>query len=552
MKIRMFLTTGLLLLLPICAVGEDQTSSCAANATPTTPTSTPVETPAPVRVRLSWESFIAGPDGPKRVASLEKGIAKMKSLDAARGSTDPQRQKDYMRSWEYWANIHGFFGPESAMNGTVEQYVDKLQHSEPPTPAVVIASFNGLQNQDIPQDGVADKVWGTCQHSYRKPDHTVVQANFWGWHRIYLYYFERVLRWAAEDDTLNLPYWDYTNVQDLALPTPYQSPSSPLYERKRADGYNQGGMLPADDTNVDEDLEIGTYLAAEYKIETEVHGNVHCDVGGAANGCPQALMGKVPVAGNDPIFYSHHANIDRMWSCWDSMHGAPAPGAWMDESFSFPDETGTLQTRKVSEFLSTEANGYTYEQTTNCLRNPPEESVRAAAVMEQSTGNRPAGSPIVLGSVAAVKLTGATTRVKVNVSRQALLSVNPNVGPKETMLVLGQVSAQSPPGPVLRVYVETTGKPGLRKLVGTINWFAAFEYGDGPDVRDITFDITNAAKALGVGTSGLTVTFQASEGVVLPRGRSPLEAKTPRAPAFNPAANLTIGTIQIQQLSAPQ
>ncbi len=30
--------------------------------------------------------------------------------------------------------------------------------------------------------------------------------------------------------------------------------------------------------------------------------------------CPVAHMGDVPVAGNDPVFYTHHANIDRMFA----------------------------------------------------------------------------------------------------------------------------------------------------------------------------------------------------------------------------------------------
>ena len=56
-------------------------------------------------------------------------------------------------------------------------------------------------------------MWGTCQHSSGSR-----QADFWGWHRIYLYYFEKVLRWAPGDDTLNLPYWDYTDGKHLPLP----------------------------------------------------------------------------------------------------------------------------------------------------------------------------------------------------------------------------------------------------------------------------------------------------------------------------------------------
>ena len=83
-----------------------------------------------------------GHEGAKRLASLEKGIAKMKLLNAARGSIDPQRQLDYKRSWEYWANIHGFFGVASMNHVTVKMFVTQLNaaHVDPE----IIASFNGL------------------------------------------------------------------------------------------------------------------------------------------------------------------------------------------------------------------------------------------------------------------------------------------------------------------------------------------------------------------------------------------------------------------------
>jgi len=243
----------------------------------------------------------------------------MKSLDAARGSTNLQRQLDYKRSWEYWANIHGFFGVASMNYVTVKMFVTQLNaaHVDPE----IIASFNGLLDQTPPKDGVAPKVWGTCQHSSGN-----TQADFWGWHRIYLYYFEKVLRWAAGDDTLNLPYWDYTDVKHLALPAEFLDTKSPLFEPRRAPAVNAGGKLPQHDTDVDKGLVLSSYLDAELNVEEGVHGNVHCDVGGGVLSCPEALMGKVPVAGNDPIFYIHHANIDRLWACRDKMNNNAATG----------------------------------------------------------------------------------------------------------------------------------------------------------------------------------------------------------------------------------
>ena len=62
-------------------------------------------------------------------------------------------------------------------------------------------------------------------------------------------------------------------------------------------------------------------------------------------------MGIVPVAGADPVFYMHHANIDRLWQCWiKKKRGTKAinlawakanlgmDSSWFDQSYSFVDE----------------------------------------------------------------------------------------------------------------------------------------------------------------------------------------------------------------------
>src|SRR5688572_4806491 len=77
----------------------------------------------PPQVRMKWQDFIAGPDGAKRLASLQTAIKKMKSLDTAAPAS-----ADYRRSWQYWANIHGYYGPKSP-DGTVEQQIQYLQQN---------------------------------------------------------------------------------------------------------------------------------------------------------------------------------------------------------------------------------------------------------------------------------------------------------------------------------------------------------------------------------------------------------------------------------------
>jgi tyrosinase-like protein len=47
--------------------------------------------------------------------------------------------------------------------------------------------------------------------------------QFLTWHRMYLWYFERVLQAAAGDPSLRLPFWDYAN--DPTPPATYRDPT---------------------------------------------------------------------------------------------------------------------------------------------------------------------------------------------------------------------------------------------------------------------------------------------------------------------------------------
>jgi tyrosinase len=56
--------------------------------------------------------------------------------------------------------------------------------------------------------------------------------------------------------------------------------------------------------------------AVKSKNESQMHNGVHVWVGG--------MMGSVPPAPNDPVFWLHHCNIDRIWALWQVRHPALA------------------------------------------------------------------------------------------------------------------------------------------------------------------------------------------------------------------------------------
>jgi Common central domain of tyrosinase/Polyphenol oxidase middle domain len=323
---------------------------------------------------------------------------------------------------------------------------------------------------------------------------------------------------------------------------------SVLYDGKRSPLVNKGTPLDKDSTNADAALKEPNYLAAEWDVESGVHGNVHCET--VAYTCPISYMGDVPVAANDPIFYEHHANIDRLWACWQNSHPPVRGEAWLNDQFSFPDETGTLQTRPVSDFISTVALGYVYDNVSQCLRNPPKSPLRTMAL--QLAPQRPEEStPVLLGSAPAVSLTKPITSVDIAVPQRAMLRLAQPETQLSTVLVLRQITAQSPPGAMLKVYVAAKEKPGLRKYVATINWFNAFGARmKGPNVKTMTYDVSDQLKELGItnGTEGLTVTFEAATGLTAP----PASARAAALASFRPEAKLTIGAVELRQPASPR
>ena len=76
-------------------------------------------------------------------------------------------------------------------------------------------------------------------------------------------------------------------------------------------------------------------------------------------------MGSFYTAGLDPLFWLHHANIDRLWEVWlklDTAHQNPTGDpAFLDTTFTFPEPEAGSVTWSVGEVLDTEFLGYVYE-----------------------------------------------------------------------------------------------------------------------------------------------------------------------------------------------
>jgi tyrosinase-like protein/polyphenol oxidase-like protein len=170
--------------------------------------------------------------------------------------------------------------------------------------------------------------WNTCQHGTH---------YFWSWHRMYLYWFERIIRKMSGDSNFALPYWNYELATERQLPAPFRNSGSPLFTSNRGAGWNSGAAsLSSSAVAISGFMPTIPYYNAQSGCEGTPHGAVHVSIGG--------WMGSVPTAAQDPIFYLHHANIDRLWNLWLKQGGGRTDpltdSAWKTTKFLFFDENG--------------------------------------------------------------------------------------------------------------------------------------------------------------------------------------------------------------------
>ena len=204
--------------------------------------------------------------------------------------------------------------------------------------------------------GLAKTAWNTCEH------HTYF---FWSWHRMYLYYFERIVRKYSGVYGWTLPYWNYSLPTQRQLPAVFRDSTSSLFvpDPNRPNAWNTGAAsLPAAHTNTSAGMAlIGFYPGASSSLEGNPHDNVHVDIGGFSG-----WMGDIQAAAQDPVFYVHHSNMDRLWNIWKAQGGGRvdplSDSTWKNTPFTFFDENKTQLTMTGCDVLrAAEQLNYTYE-----------------------------------------------------------------------------------------------------------------------------------------------------------------------------------------------
>ncbi|GJU03812.1 polyphenol oxidase I, chloroplastic-like protein [Tanacetum coccineum] len=249
---------------------------------------------------------------------------------------------------------------------------------------------------------------------------------FFPFHRWYLYFYERILGKLLHDDTFALPYWNWDHPTGMMIPGMYEAAMVNKHDPKKKkerdprnnhlfDGYRNVKHLPPvtmdlnhfEDTNTDPAMLVHQNLSIMRRqmkenaqsarfffgkdpsppnpyprtsepdvlayrheqtagsIESPIHNVVHNWTGNPRLPMGED-MGDFYSAGYDPIFFAHHANVDRMWTIWkdlDHKNKEPKSDDWLNASYVSYDENRELVRVYNKDCVDTIRMGYKYEDS---------------------------------------------------------------------------------------------------------------------------------------------------------------------------------------------
>ncbi|KAL4580235.1 hypothetical protein LXL04_016421 [Taraxacum kok-saghyz] len=298
-----------------------------------------------------------------------------------------------------------------------------------------------------------------CNGGYRQeksgfPDLEIQVHNSWlflPFHRWYLYFLEKIIGKHLKDDTFALPYWNWDNPEGMSIPLMYEvndpiklsggeivdktkirSLYDPFRDQFHAKpkailDFNYGGqdveITPEEQMNINLALMYRQMVSSGYNTRLFMGGEVKAGVnpisqnvkdlslgGSLENGVHTAAhrwvgnrrmpngedMGNFYSAGFDPVFYAHHANVDRMWNVWKALgkklgkpgHVDPTKPDWENASYVFYDENRVRVRVYNKDCVDTQTMGYTYQPSkTPWVSRRPTASPSKVNIIERAMNN---------------------------------------------------------------------------------------------------------------------------------------------------------------------
>lgn len=412
---------------------------------------------------------------------------------------------------------------------------------------------------------------------------TEIHGGWWflPWHRCYLYMHERILGALIGDPDFRLPYWDWDTIPDGApnsrrtIPPVYNAPSTQigppaslsvansLFDRTRGatsanlipngivgkvammsamcetgerftGGPEQMGSLESNPhgpvhiwtgdprTNPNQAAPFGCFFPVDVPYDPKDPNSYPADVSQIV-GCTD--MGVLGTAAQDPIFFAHHCNIDRLWDIWLQIpqpeHTNPTDPNWLGTGWSFYDENKNWVTIAVNQVLDEEKNlGYSYQPpqamgytTTSAICGPPP-AARAAAPAAAVAAQAP--RPLAIAEDPKGMAVGTKPHTR-GVAlppehRTAMRSLASGTDQRRYELHIDGVSLPPSGGVIVRVFLNLPSataqtEPDAKHFVGYISVVPSGPGHRHRVVRNVAFDLTPELAATALATDPLSVTL---------------------------------------------
>ena len=351
--------------------------------------------------------------------------------------------------------------------------------------------------------------WNTC--------HTNA-SFFWAWHRMYLYWFERIVRKYSGMYDWAIPYWDWANPAERAIPAPFRVSTSLLFDATRTASVNNGGLLSAGlGTSVTNAMTLLDYFNTQSSVSAP-HGTVHTTINGN--------MHDVETAAQDPIFWVHHSQVDRLWNLWLAQGGGRSSPVgdttWRTTTYTFFDECCQPVSMNGCDVLRAALQlSYAYEgEPTQVNQYCPRRALTAVSVATLAVARRafvlervPVRLPLV------PREAGDAGRRLAEISR---------TGRQNVALQIRGIEADVQPGISWEVHVGRAGfTPNARTLVGIFGLFGAGLKSRAQHYHPAEFVFAIGAAIRGLDPATVEVTFVPTSGLERDAGPQALRPRSP-------------------------
>lgn len=207
-------------------------------------------------------------------------------------------------------------------------------------------------------------------------------------------------------------------------------------------------------------------------------------------------MSSFTTAARDPIFWMHHANIDRLWERWLDEGGGranPTDSVWLNTEFDFFDADGSQVTLTGSEIIDTVGQlSYRYDDDPDTPRPP------APAPEPEEEGERP---PSVLLAAGSGFQLGGDDRQSVGLDDPVEeAEVDPEA---PVLLAVEGLEFERTPTAVYEIYVNLPAGDDAEytspHYIGNLSFFGIDHGGEGDHADHqvvLTYDITELVRRL--------------------------------------------------------